>query len=334
MSGGPQSQRPSGNTPHRPHHRRGGPAGGEQAGSAALVERDQSEASDGEAGDDQGVWYEHVNLTGKDLFRALLWANGIVIAVCVFHAVMFLPPYGVFYDGPARPGHLEHHATDTVDNHPPHTGDAQAASGSSGGGQSDSGLAQSTVQTPHPPNHSGSGSGDAPSSTGTGSDSAGQSAAPPSSTSADTPLPEKPNTPHNLDDNSAIELANYYVDVLTYSADTGDTKPLDDLFAPNCQECANVSKGIRSLYDKGAWVEGISYSIDGEITTSRGPQQSGRHPYWLVHIRLLSSQHAITDLQSRKRHPASQTSTTLALCQHNTQWKICAIRQEPAQQSR
>ncbi|MDO4259800.1 MAG: DUF6318 family protein [Actinomycetaceae bacterium] len=334
MSRGPQSQRPSGNTPHRPDHRRGGRAGGEQAGSAALVERD-----DGEAGDDQGVWYEHVNLTGKDLFRALLWANGIVIAVCVFHAVMFLPPYGVLYDGPARPGHLEHHATDKAVNHlpqgpVPHTGNAQ---GGHGGGQSDSGLAQSTVQAPHPPNNNGS--GDAPSSTGrgdaaTGTGTGSQSAAPPSSTSTDTPLPEKPNTPHNLDENAAADLAHYYASVLTYSADTGDTAPLEDIFHPTCEECTARVKQIRDLYNKQGRIEQITYAMNGEITTSQAQSPDKTRTFWFVQGQLAVSEHTVTDLQSRKRHPASQTPTTLALCQHNTQWKICAIRQEVAQQSR
>ncbi len=92
----------------------------------------------------------------------------------------------------------------------------------------------------------------------TGSTSPKPSATPP-------PLPEAA-TQETPD--GAASFVDHYLEVLTYSAQTGDTEPLRAISNPDCDGCSSYADRFEQRHDAGGWRTGGEWTA-GELQVSQ-----------------------------------------------------------------
>ena len=108
----------------------------------------------------------------------------------------------------------------------------------------------------------------------------------PSPTATPPPLPEA--ATHETAEGAA-SFVDHYLDVLNYSAHTGDTDALRALSASGCGSCSNYLDVVDATHDAGGgytggdWTtgdltvtaEGSEWRLDGEVTTAAGTFDDG-----------------------------------------------------------
>ncbi|WP_157886384.1 DUF6318 family protein [Schaalia radingae] len=73
--------------------------------------------------------------------------------------------------------------------------------------------------------------------------------------------PQLPSAATNMDAFGARYFAEYYLNLLAYSINTGNTTTLKKVSSPDCKLCqVNLTK-IADQYEKGGWAEGIGYEV-------------------------------------------------------------------------
>ena len=73
--------------------------------------------------------------------------------------------------------------------------------------------------------------------------------------------PQLPSAATNMDAFGARYFAEYYLNLLAYSINTGNTTTLKETSSPECKLCqVNLTK-IADQYEKGGWAEGIGYEV-------------------------------------------------------------------------
>ena len=73
--------------------------------------------------------------------------------------------------------------------------------------------------------------------------------------------PQLPSAATNMDAFGARYFAEYYLNLLAYSINTGNTTTLKKVSSPTCTLCNSFIENISSLYEMDEWVEGIKYAI-------------------------------------------------------------------------
>ena len=74
--------------------------------------------------------------------------------------------------------------------------------------------------------------------------------------------PQLPSAATNMDAFGARYFAEYYLNLLAYSINTGNTTTtLKKVSSPTCTLCNSFIENISSLYEMDEWAEGIKYAI-------------------------------------------------------------------------
>ena len=73
--------------------------------------------------------------------------------------------------------------------------------------------------------------------------------------------PQLPSAATNMDAFGARYFAEYYLNLLAYSINTGNTTTLKETSSPECTLCNSFIENISSLYEMDEWAEGIKYAI-------------------------------------------------------------------------
>lgn len=83
--------------------------------------------------------------------------------------------------------------------------------------------------------------------------------------------PQKPDVMLDLSEESALAFAHYFVDVLNYTANSGDTTILEEISGPECDYCKIAIDVAQDLEESGGWAEGydLSYTSDPSLIDHR-----------------------------------------------------------------
>lgn len=84
--------------------------------------------------------------------------------------------------------------------------------------------------------------------------------------------PKMPRAAHDDTDSGAIAFVKYYVDVLNYTAVTGDTDQLSNLSASDCEGCQEYIELYKSVYNDGGYFKGGEWSLDNIEVAEAGSQ--------------------------------------------------------------
>jgi len=110
----------------------------------------------------------------------------------------------------------------------------------------------------------------APSSGPTESESASASPTP-----TTPPPPTMPPRAAKHTDRGAIAFALHFVEVLNYTATTGDASELRRISTPDCESCLNIISVTESAYANGGYIRGSGWSVDSYsvLAPDEGPQR-------------------------------------------------------------
>ncbi len=78
--------------------------------------------------------------------------------------------------------------------------------------------------------------------------------------------PKKPDVMLDLSEESALAFAYYFVDVLNYTANSGDTSILEGISGPECRYCRGFTQTSEELENSKSWV------VDYELSFSDAPE--------------------------------------------------------------
>ncbi len=81
--------------------------------------------------------------------------------------------------------------------------------------------------------------------------------------------PQKPDVMLDLSEESALAFAHYFVDVLNYTANSGDTTILEEISGPECRYCQGFIETTNDLEASSQWIEGYELSFSKEPTISK-----------------------------------------------------------------
>jgi hypothetical protein len=68
--------------------------------------------------------------------------------------------------------------------------------------------------------------------------------------------PVQPSAANELSEDGARAFAYYFLEVLNYTAATGNTELLQSISGPECDYCAVTLENSREIHDAGQWIEG------------------------------------------------------------------------------
>ena len=145
---------------------------------------------------------------------------------------------------------------------------------------------------------------------------------PPTPSAASSP-PSGPTTPASAaepDADGARAYVDYYVDVVNYAADSGDTRRLHDE-ASECGYCQQFAAVYDNIYDNGGSFDGKPYTLSGVKVTE---QSSKVRAVATVKSRTGATFQIAED--ARRRNPDAQTFTwTFELRRTGDSWQIVGM---------
>lgn len=275
-----------------------------------------------------GRHFMHVGLTGRDFIFALVLCNGIVAAACALHAILFLPPYGLLYNGPARPGH---NVAETYLDLP---SSAQGQSSSNGlaldphrsentGSQSDSNQTQS-ANANNPA--FGLDAGDRQAEEGQEHGQSHVSTSSPSARTEDRDNP--PAAPHvggPLSEEMVYALGQQFIYTLEWGWNTGDAEPLALMSAPNCSVCQTIKADITSAHTDSRTIQGVHYEVlDGARILKVDPPKAPRIT-WVALLPIRISEHRIIEKAQVKTVAPAETTLEINFQEIDGVWKVTAF---------
>ncbi len=68
--------------------------------------------------------------------------------------------------------------------------------------------------------------------------------------------PVQPSAANELSEDGARAFAYYFLEVLNYTAATGEAELLESISGPECNYCAITLENAREIHDAGQWIEG------------------------------------------------------------------------------
>lgn len=91
------------------------------------------------------------------------------------------------------------------------------------------------------------------------SDSASASAS--ASASPTDPAPTLPPAANGTSDAAAKAFARHYIDLVNYSARTGETTSLESLGSPSCRSCDAIASNVKRVYGSGGRIESSGWMV-------------------------------------------------------------------------
>ncbi len=84
--------------------------------------------------------------------------------------------------------------------------------------------------------------------------------------------PQKPDVMLDLSEESALAFAHYFVDVLNYTVNSGDTSVLEEISGPECRYCQVTAKVATELEEAGGWAQdfAIEFTSEPELNINTG----------------------------------------------------------------
>ena len=86
----------------------------------------------------------------------------------------------------------------------------------------------------------------------------------PTTSNPSSPKPTTPELPESAEEETptgAADFVSFWLEVSNYSAQTGDTTPLEEISRDDCAGCDRYIDLYRSIYSKGGFISGVRRSI-------------------------------------------------------------------------
>ena len=137
--------------------------------------------------------------------------------------------------------------------------------------------------------------------------------------------PQLPSAATNMDAFGARYFAEYYLNLLAYSINTGNTTTLKETSSPECKVCQSYIDLIGRVYGDGGWVDGKNYTITRIGEPIPHPQTKG-----LYFVKIHAKNAAYVDYRGGELHPAleSQKIIELEILQRNSSFLVKSYHAE------
>jgi hypothetical protein len=101
----------------------------------------------------------------------------------------------------------------------------------------------------------------------------------PSPTASATPASPAPTAPAEASEHTdlgAIAFAKHFVEVLNYTAESGDVRQLRRVSTAACESCRNIIRTTQDVYAAGGYVRGGEWSVETQSVFRPSNQSGGR----------------------------------------------------------
>jgi len=137
--------------------------------------------------------------------------------------------------------------------------------------------------------------------------------------------PQLPSAATNMDAFGARYFAEYYLNLLAYSINTGNTTTLKKVSSPDCKVCQSYIDLIGRVYGDGGWVDGKNYTITQIDEPIPHPQTKG-----LYFVKIHAKNAPYVEYRGGELHPAleSQKIIELEILQRNSSFLVKSYHAE------
>ena len=137
--------------------------------------------------------------------------------------------------------------------------------------------------------------------------------------------PQLPSAATNMDAFGARYFAEYYLNLLAYSINTGNTTTLKKVSSPECKVCQSYIDLIGRVYGDGGWVDGKNYTITRIGEPIPHPQTKG-----LYFVKIHAKNAPYVEYRGGELHPAleSQKIIELEILQRNSSFLVKSYHAE------
>ena len=120
--------------------------------------------------------------------------------------------------------------------------------------------------------------------------------------------PQLPSAATNMDTFGARYFAEYYLNLLAYSINTGNTTTLKKVSSPECKVCQSYIDLIGRVYGDGGWVDGKNYTITRIDEPIPHPQTKG-----LYFVKIHAKNAPYVEYRERELYPAQENQRIIEL---------------------
>ena len=120
--------------------------------------------------------------------------------------------------------------------------------------------------------------------------------------------PQLPSAATNMDAFGARYFAEYYLNLLAYSINTGNTTTLKKVSSPECKVCQSYIDLIGRVYGDGGWVDGKNYTITRIDEPIPHPQTKG-----LYFVKIHAKNAPYVEDRERELYPAQENQRIIEL---------------------
>ncbi|MBS5900609.1 MAG: hypothetical protein KIC38_08800 [Actinomycetaceae bacterium] len=120
--------------------------------------------------------------------------------------------------------------------------------------------------------------------------------------------PQLPSAATNMDAFGARYFAEYYLNLLAYSINTGNTTTLKETSSPDCKACQSYIDVIGTIYEEGGWVDGKNYTITRIDEPIPHPQTKG-----LYFVKIHAKNASYVEYRERELYPAQENQRIIEL---------------------
>ncbi|MDN5964062.1 MAG: DUF6318 family protein [Actinomyces sp.] len=136
------------------------------------------------------------------------------------------------------------------------------------------------------------------------------------------PMPPLPGTHTHRSLEAARDHAQYFVGVLEYSWNSGDTALLRSVGAPECEYCTRVATHIDDLYSQGGWEHGYTFDVTGVEAPLIHDDRQG---IYRVVVHVLQGGGIGFDGTTLRTFGTSEHSMAVHTCRLSETWQVCGV---------
>ncbi len=133
--------------------------------------------------------------------------------------------------------------------------------------------------------------------------------------------PELPAMANSMSVAGAQEFSKYYIELMEYAWNTGETATLKAVSAEECQFCLSMITSIDEHYSSGGWADGVAYSINSLEDPSPIP---GNANAVALFAHVVEAAHHLYDGSQLVEIEEDRSLLELHACWAETSWTICA----------